>query len=68
MQIALLALTLLSSAALADEIPNTESIVAQTSAPLSFDVIAGAWMVRLRGDASFGGTGETYSGQATWHG
>lgn len=58
MQIALLALTLLSSAAMADEQPDTESIVAQTTAPLSFDVIAGAWLVRLRGDSSFGGTGK----------
>jgi hypothetical protein len=55
MQTTILALTLLATGAMADDAPSTEAIVAQASAPLSFVVIAGAWMIRLRGDASYGG-------------
>lgn len=53
MQATLLALTLIATGTTAE--PTADSIAAQATAPLTFNVSAGAWMVRLRGDARNGG-------------
>ena len=51
----LLAMALIAPGVVADDTPTAEEVIAQARAPLGFNIVSGAWFIRLRGDSSFGG-------------
>jgi len=55
---ALLALTLVAPGMVAEDGPTAQEVIAQAKAPLGFNVATGAWLIRLRGNSSFGGSQE----------
>ncbi|MEE2718878.1 MAG: hypothetical protein VX727_03760 [Planctomycetota bacterium] len=59
----LLALAVSTPGLVENETPTAEAVARDAAAPLTFSVTPGAWMVRLRGESSWGGGERTYNDQ-----
>lgn len=63
MQSLALALALVVPGYADDGQPTAEDVAQQAAAPLTFSITPGVWLVRLRGDSSWGGGSLTYNDQ-----
>ena len=59
----LLALAVSTPGLVENETPTAEAVARDAAAPLTFSVTPGAWMVRLRGESSWGSSERTYNDQ-----